>query len=499
MVRSFAAVAAFAAYLVAADAANAASTLQHKNTILERLQLDGQLEAGLPDLYFDKQILDHGHDNCGGNTTAYWKQRYHVNDEFYGGAGSPVFLYIHGENVAEPAYITSKGMHVVKMAQTHKALLVALEHRFYGKSQPTSDMSDENLKYLSADNAIGDIATFQDFFVGNRNISAASPWVAFGGSYPGMLAAWTKLQLPKRFVGSVASSAPIDLVADFHQYADIVARGLKQYGGDECLNTLREGLKQVHALVESKDAADAATFKKLFKPCTAFGSEMDKMLFEQSIMGTYQGFAQGNDYEKYALKQACADLTAKNGLTPLEKVAKINQLSWNPDTPDDNCSASDYINQYVIWLKKTETDTVNIYRQWTYQTCAEFGFGQTGLTSTSPFSELKYLSAKNVYYQLCKDVYGIENSDARIAAKMATFHGLDINVENVIFPSGTLDPWSALAPDNSTHLANSKSKVVYIEGTSHCADMSAPRPTDSGHMVWAHQQIEAAVASYVGK
>lgn len=39
-----------------------------------------------------------------------------------------------------------------------KANLVALEHRFYGKSQPFTDLKTENLKYLSSEQALSDIA-----------------------------------------------------------------------------------------------------------------------------------------------------------------------------------------------------------------------------------------------------------------------------------------------------------------------------------------------------
>ena len=40
------------------------------------------------------------------------------------------------------------------------ALLVALEHRFYGKSQPTGDLTVESLQYLTSDQALADAARF---------------------------------------------------------------------------------------------------------------------------------------------------------------------------------------------------------------------------------------------------------------------------------------------------------------------------------------------------
>ena len=44
------------------------------------------------------------------------------------------------------------------LAQDHKALQVDIEHRFYGESYPTSNMTTENLRYLSSEQALADLA-----------------------------------------------------------------------------------------------------------------------------------------------------------------------------------------------------------------------------------------------------------------------------------------------------------------------------------------------------
>ena len=42
-------------------------------------------------------------------------------------------------------------MYIYNLAEQHRGLLVDVEHRFYGDSFPTVDSSNDNLKYLSAD------------------------------------------------------------------------------------------------------------------------------------------------------------------------------------------------------------------------------------------------------------------------------------------------------------------------------------------------------------
>ena len=46
------------------------------------------------------------------------------------------------------------------LAQQHQACVVALEHRFYGESRPTSDMSVESLRVLSSQQALADLARY---------------------------------------------------------------------------------------------------------------------------------------------------------------------------------------------------------------------------------------------------------------------------------------------------------------------------------------------------
>jgi len=43
---------------------------------------------------------------------------------------------------------------MVHLAEQHSALIVALEHRYYGLSQPFSDLSTANLRFLSSRQAL---------------------------------------------------------------------------------------------------------------------------------------------------------------------------------------------------------------------------------------------------------------------------------------------------------------------------------------------------------
>lgn len=60
-----------------------------------------------------------------------YNQRYWTNDEFFDTQGGPVFLYLCGEWTCSPP---DTKMYPFMVGAEHNALLVTLEHRYYGGS-----------------------------------------------------------------------------------------------------------------------------------------------------------------------------------------------------------------------------------------------------------------------------------------------------------------------------------------------------------------------------
>jgi len=92
------------------------------------------LEAAEPQWF--TQRLNHFDDQ----DTHTWQQRYFVNASLLGVNG-PVFLMIGGEGPLSAFWVAVGSM--VEMAKEHKALVIALEHRYYGESHPTRYISNE--------------------------------------------------------------------------------------------------------------------------------------------------------------------------------------------------------------------------------------------------------------------------------------------------------------------------------------------------------------------
>nr|POF19211.1 lysosomal pro-x carboxypeptidase [Quercus suber] len=153
-----------------------------------------QLSAALPtknQLYKTKyftQILDHFNFNPKSYQT--FQQRYLINDTFWGGAHSNAPIFVYTGNEGDVEWFAQNTGFMFEKAPHFKALLVFIEHRFYGKSIPFGGHKDvaysntSTLGYLSSTQALADYATVITDL--KKNLSATDcPVVVFGGSYGG--------------------------------------------------------------------------------------------------------------------------------------------------------------------------------------------------------------------------------------------------------------------------------------------------------------------------
>ena len=117
-----------------------------------------------------EQILNH-FDALEGAT---WSQRFWENMEHYV-PGGPAFIMIGGEGEASPGWLNYGQWY--KWAKENGAAMFLLEHRYYGQSQPTEDMSTENMRYLSSRQGLEDLAHFMTAMNNKYNLTGS--WIFF--------------------------------------------------------------------------------------------------------------------------------------------------------------------------------------------------------------------------------------------------------------------------------------------------------------------------------
>ncbi|KAJ1726664.1 hypothetical protein LPJ61_005035, partial [Coemansia biformis] len=194
------------------------------------------------------QPLDHFAPGGGGGTVP---QTYFVNSDHFN--GGPVILYSVGERGAQATDIEDSL--VYDMARQTQAVVVLLEQRFYGASQPNGP---DQLQFLSVEQMMGDIYRFATLANVTGDGRTRRPWVLVGGSFAGSLAAWTGHAYPALGAMVVASSAPMRLVDGYWGFDEAAAQRIP------CAPALSQAVRRIDRELDSGDDMRVRTIKRLF-------------------------------------------------------------------------------------------------------------------------------------------------------------------------------------------------------------------------------------------
>jgi hypothetical protein len=111
-------------------------------------------------------------------------------DATYYKPGGPVIALASGETSGEDRLpYLQKGI-VYQLAKATNGIGVILEHRYYGSSFPVPDLSIENMRFLTTEQAMADAAYLAEniVFEGLEDLDLTAsdvPWIVYGGSYAG--------------------------------------------------------------------------------------------------------------------------------------------------------------------------------------------------------------------------------------------------------------------------------------------------------------------------
>lgn len=440
---------------------------------------------GSPEQFFPKAVVDNF---APIHEQKLWRQRYYMNSSHWGGKGSPVFLVIGGEGTLTNGNVDGR-LYVSELAKEHKALVMALEHRYYGASNPVKDMSTENLKYLTSEQALEDLARFMTNDDIKTIVGENAKWFVFGGSYPGNMAAWFRMKYPHIAMGAWASSGPVKAVTDMYHYMDVVTFALRYFGGEICHTRTLQAMTEIAKKLENKSGRDQ--LNKDYKTCDDLNNneKYDWATFEGALMDTIQGRVQYNldrpSEKRPTVKDYC-DLMKQGD--PYQQYLKFVK----EEKKAEPCVDVSY-KKAIEEMKKIEFDGKVNSRQWTYQTCNEFGYFQTTTSKNNSFTPLKYISL-DYYLDICKQAFGISVAPP-VGWKNAHYGSTDIAGTKILFSNGNIDPWSALGV--TTKAKESTEYPFFIKGTAHCADLYSSDPLDSSDLKTARFEMKKIFDGWV--
>ncbi|GAB0098734.1 putative serine protease K12H4.7 [Sergentomyia squamirostris] len=410
-----------------------------------------------------EQQVDHYDQN---NNETY-QMRYLGNDEFYQ-PGGPIFIYVGGEWAISPGWIL--GGHTYDMARELNGYLFYTEHRYYGQSRPTPDLSFANLQYLHVNHALEDLAHF--IRTKKQEIPGAenSGVILVGASYSATMVTWFRQRFPELINGAWSSSAPLLAKTDFVEYFETVGESIRTVGGDECYNTIHEAITELESMIEANDFAGVS--EKMNLCTTLTNNQFDIWYFFSSMANLLAGVVQY--HWPGDIENSCRVITSQDNALDgwVEYTRQRFGGCWSPD-----------YDGFVEYYSQTSwtSGAANVMRQWLFQTCNEYGWYQTSGSPNQPFGSSFPV---DFFYQWCTDIYDESFYNDSISYN-AYVTNLDHNgmypiITNVYSTHGGLDPWRPMGVQEDV---NSFAPTVVIPLASHCADLYSISDQDSPEML----------------
>ena len=395
----------------------------------------------------------------------YWFDARHYQE------GGPVFVIAAGEGDGTARFpFLSKGI-ISQLAKTYHGIGVILEHRYYGKSFPVENLTTENIRFLSTDQAIADYAYFASHIVfpglEHLNLTAPRvPWIAYGGSYAGAFVAFLRKLYPDTYWGAVSSSGVTKAIEDYWEYMEPI----RQFAPSDCVTSQQTFIDIVDKILI--DHASNKTVKKQLKSAFGLNSQLplndtDFAALLTSPLGSFQARNWDPEVGSGDFKQYCANITSSDLLYPdtaaavgssvKELVGVAGYDAANSSLVTGMLNYAGYFNKTLfsdlqppspvssVALSSPETLRRSSSVSWGYQVCTEWGYFQIGasvpsdiLPLVSRLVDLPYASA------FCAEDFNITtppNTDI-----INKHGGFNFSYPRVAIIDGLADPWRMATP-----------------------------------------------------
>ncbi|XP_065865446.1 uncharacterized protein [Euphorbia lathyris] len=431
--------------------------------------------------FFYPQKLDHFNFKPESFTT--FKQRYVMNFKYWSGpnTSAPILVFFGAEeniddDVEYIGFLTDNAPHF-------KALLLYIEHRYYGKSIPFGSSKEalrnaSSLGYFNSAQAIADYAAII-MHVKKKYSAKNSPVIVIGGSYGGMLASWFRLKYPHVALGALASSAPILYFEDLapkNGYYSVVTKDFKETS-ESCYEAIRQSWAEIDKVASQPNGL--SILSKKFKTCKQLKTSFELKDYLDSI---YSEAAQFNDPPYYPVTVVCG------GIDGAPKGSDILARIFG--------GVVAYMNQKSCYDMFSFTSSGLSSIPWRWQTCTELvipiGHERNTMFQYAPFDMKKFTKE-------CTNLFGVLPQPHWITTY---YGGHDIKLilhgfaSNIIFSNGLRDPYSS-----GGVLENISDSIVAISTVngSHCLDLQEARESDPDWLVMQRKKEIEIIEGWISK
>ncbi|XP_016474216.1 uncharacterized protein LOC107796017 isoform X1 [Nicotiana tabacum] len=435
--------------------------------------------------HYFPQILDHF--TFLPKSSKVFKQKYLINDKYWQ-KGGPIFVYTGNEGNID--WFAANTGFMLDIAPKFHALLVFIEHRFYGNSMPfgkKSYKSPKTLGYLNSQQALADYAVLIRSLKQNLS-SESSPVVAFGGSYGGMLASWFRLKYPHIAIGAVASSAPIlqfDKITPWSSFYDAVSQDFKE-SSLNCYEVIKGSWTELNAL--SKHEEGLTKVSTLFRTCKGLHSVYSARdwLWEAFVYTAMVNYPTEANFmmplPAYPVKEMCRIIDGfPKGASKISRAFAAASLYYN------------YTQTEKCFNLEGGNDAHGLHG-WDWQACTEMVMPMTcSNESMFPPSSYSYKEFK----EDCKKKYGVEPRPHWITTEFGGYRIEQVLKRfgsNMIFSNGMQDPWS-----RGGVLKNISASIVALvtQKGAHHVDFRSETKNDPDWLIMQRKQEMAIIQKWL--
>ncbi|RMZ75626.1 hypothetical protein DV738_g5401, partial [Chaetothyriales sp. CBS 135597] len=382
-------------------------------------------------------------------------------DATYYEPGGPVIVLQGGETDASGRLVHLQKGILYELSKATRGLGVVLEHRYYGTSFPVDDLSTENLRFLTTQQALAD----QAYFAANvkfpgplehRDLTArgGTPYIAYGGSYAGGFVSFLRKVYPDLTWGAISSSGVTAPIYDYWQYYEPI----RQYGPPDCIANQQ---KLINVKLKATFGLDGLTYDDDFASLVSYGiGNFQSKNWDPAVNSPDFDYYCGNITSQSVLWPG-TEAAAANASALLEAAGRANEtdtltaplLNWIGWTNDsyvsacdddtlDNCFGAHNASAPVYTDKSLDNYGA---LSWAYQVCTEWGYIQTG--SGVPKDQLPLISRLlTLEYLTLTCRYAFNISSPPDEAAINQYGRYNISYPRLAQIGGEADPWRPVTP-----------------------------------------------------
>jgi len=384
--------------------------------------------------------------------------------------GGPVFILQSGEaDASERLGFLQKGL-IQQLAQLTNGIAVVFEHRYYGTSFPTPDLSTENLRYLTTQQALADEAYFAQniVFPGLEQYdltSKSTPYISYGGSYAGAFSAFLRVQYPDVFWGAISSSGVTEAIVDYSIYFLAIAK----FAPPACVSAQQTLTAVVDGILNGTSNSTIAQLKTAFGlPNVTYNNDFASVL-STGIEGwqslNWDPALNSPEFYQYcdtisntsvvypgtaSLAPTAASLISAAGYSANSSLVNqmLNYIGFINETEVSSCVGqsqdSCFSAHNATYYEQDDLSQFD-WRSWEYQVCTQWGYFQPGEVLPGGIAPLISTLVDMDYSRLtCEYAFNITTLPDVDAVNK--YGGFNISYPRLAIIGGQWDPWLYATP-----------------------------------------------------